>query len=92
MVAAGVVHQALGGDDDADPLGHRPGHHDDAFDPAARSRTSSLIRTCWAAFAEVPLTRTCPERQAAAAERVLNSRTAQVQLSTRTLAASSISR
>lgn len=52
--------------------------------PATRTRTSSPIRTGCAALTETPLTRTWPARAAVAAlDRVLKSRTAHVQLSTR---------
>ena len=56
-----------------------------------RSRTSSPMCTGWAALALSPFTCTCPARQAAvAAERVFESRTAQIQLSTRVLDGASI--
>lgn len=54
--------------------------------PPCRSRTSSPTCRVCAGLARSPLTLTCPARQAAAAcERVLVSRTDQIQLSTRTL-------
>ena len=53
--------------------------------PPTRTRTSSPGRTCCAAFARSPLTRTCPARHAAvAAERVLYCRTAHSHASMRT--------
>lgn len=52
--------------------------------PLFRIRISSPGRTGCAGLAVVPFTRTCPPRQAAAAaDRVLNKRTAQTQESTR---------
>src|ERR1700684_3968584 len=52
--------------------------------PSERSRTSSPARPACAGLTRTPLTLTCPARQAPdAAERVLASRTDQIQLSTR---------
>ncbi len=52
--------------------------------PSWRSRTSSPARTECAGLTRIPLTLTCPARQAPdAAERVLANRTDQIQLSTR---------
>ena len=54
--------------------------------PSSRIRTSSPGLTCCAGLAGTLLTWTCPPRQAAAAaDRVLVMRTAQIQLSTRTV-------
>src|SRR3954471_20597242 len=54
--------------------------------PSWRTRTSSPTRKEWAGFTRSPFTCTCPPRQAVApAERVLASRTDQIQLSTRTV-------